>query len=158
MMKHFRDKAVRVLLYCLFGLSVAALIIQRWSSIAAIALFAVGTVISIVFFLESRSRHVETVVLLSRIKGKKSIQVDIDLNDDDLTKTESKATYQQIQEYVEEKHNLKVSSLYIAQVKRKHGIMEVENYNKGTKGGKQPSVTIEKQKAIEDALSYYQMI
>ncbi len=61
MMKHLRDKAVRVLLYCLFGLSVAALIIQRWSSIAAIALFAVGTVVSIVFFLESRSRHVATV-------------------------------------------------------------------------------------------------
>ncbi len=102
--------------------------------------------------------HVETVVLLSRIKGKKSIQVDIDLNDDDLTKIESKATYQQIQEYVQEKHNLKVSSLYIAQVKRKHGIMEAENYNKGTKGSKQPSVTLEKQNAIEDALTYYQMI
>ncbi len=56
------------------------------------------------------SSHVETVVLLSRTKGKKSIQVDIDLNDEDLTKSESKATYQQIQEYVEQKHNLKVSS------------------------------------------------
>lgn len=100
----------------------------------------------------------ETVVLLSRIKGKKSIQVDIDLNEDDLTTSESKATYQQIQEYVEEKHNLKVSSLYIAQVKRKHGIMEAVNYNKGTLGSKKPSVTIEKQKAIEDALSHYQMI
>ena len=57
-----------------------------------------------------KTTHVETVVLLSRTKGKKSIQVDIDLNDEDLTKSESKATYQQIQEYVEQKHNLKVSS------------------------------------------------
>ena len=106
----------------------------------------------------AHTHHVETVVLLSRIKGKKSIQVDIDLNDEDLTKSESKATYQQIQEYVEQKHNLKVSSLYIAQVKRKHGIIEAENYNMGSKGSKQPNVTIEKQNAIEDALTYYQMI
>ena len=51
-----------------------------------------------------------------------------------------------------------MSSLYIAQVKRKHGIMEAENYNKGTKGSKHPNVTLEMQSAIEDALSYYQMI
>lgn len=56
----------------------------------------------------------ETVVLLSRIKGNKSIQVDIDLNEVDLTKAESKATYLQIQDYVEKNYDLKVSSLYIA--------------------------------------------
>ena len=58
--------------------------------------------------------HVETVVLLSRIKGNKSIQVDIDLNEVDLTKAESKATYLQIQDYVEKNYDLKVSSLYTA--------------------------------------------
>lgn len=56
----------------------------------------------------------ETVVLLSRIKGNKSIQVDIDLNEVDLTKAESKATYLQIQDYVEKNYDLKVSSLYTA--------------------------------------------
>lgn len=61
MIKHFRDKAVRVLFYCLMGLSIGALMLQRWSSIAAIALFIVGTVVSIGVFLESRSRHVEAV-------------------------------------------------------------------------------------------------
>ena|SRR5690554_324925 len=76
------------------------------------ALFVNGTIGGYVpaydYFIKNRkyinsinSSHVETVVLLSRIKGKNSIHVDIDLNDDDLTKTESKATYQQIQEYVE---------------------------------------------------------
>lgn len=53
------------------------------------------------------SLHIETVVLLYRIKGKKSIQVDNDLNNDYLTRTESKATYRQIQEYVETKHKYK---------------------------------------------------
>lgn len=65
-----------------------------------------------IFF--THSRHVETVVLLSRIKGNKSIQVDIDLNEVDLTKAESKATYLQIQDYVEKNYDLKVSSLYTA--------------------------------------------
>ena len=66
------------------------------------------------FIYSDDSRHVETVVLLSRIKGNKSIQVDIDLNEVDLTKAESKATYLQIQDYVEKNYDLKVSSLYTA--------------------------------------------
>lgn len=73
----------------------------------------------------------------------------------DLTKAESKATYAEIKQYVLEKYNLKVSQLYIAQVKRKHGIIERINYNTGEGKARVP---LEKEKAIEDALKYFQMI
>lgn len=78
-----------------------------------------------------RSTHEETCVLLSKIKSCESITIDIPLDEMDLTKAESKATYPEIREYVKKKYNLNVSSLYIAQVKRMHGIIETENYNKG---------------------------
>ena len=76
-----------------------------------------------------RTAHVETVVLLSKLKSTTSIEVKIDLDEMDLTKSESKATYDEIKAYVLEQTGLKVSQLYIAQVKRKHGIIERENYN-----------------------------
>ena len=82
----------------------------------------------------------------------------IELDEMDLTKAESKATYAEIKDYVLEKYNLKVSQLYIAQVKRKHGIIERINYNVGESKAKVPQVPLEKEKAIEDALRYFQMI
>lgn len=84
--------------------------------------------------------------------------MEIDLDEMDLTKAESKATYAEIKEYVLEKHRLKVSQLYIAQVKRKHGIIERVNYNVGEGKAKVSQVPMEKEKAIEEALRYFQMI
>ena len=101
---------------------------------------------------------VETCVLLSKLKSTQHIDVKIDLDEMDLTKAESKATYAEIKQYVLEKHGLKVSQLYIAQVKRKHGIIERVNYNVGEGKTKVPQVPMEKEKAIEDALRYFQMI
>ena len=102
--------------------------------------------------------HVETVVLLSKLKSSKSIEVKIDLDEMDLTQAESKATYEEIKQYVMENVGLKVSQLYIAQVKRKHGLIERMNYNVGSGKAKVPQVPIEKEKAIEDALRHFKMI
>lgn len=102
--------------------------------------------------------HVETCVLLSKLKSTQHIKVEIDLDEMDLTKAESKATYAEIKQYVLEKYNLKVSQLYIAQVKRKHGIIERINYNTGEGKARVPKVPLEKEKAIEEALKYFQMI
>ena len=77
----------------------------------------------------------------------------------DLTSTESKATYKQIQNYVLEKFGFKVSNLYIAQVKEKCGIKERENYNKPKKEDlKQPICSVEKEEAIKDAFRHFKMI
>ena len=76
----------------------------------------------------------------------------------DLTKAESKATYAEIKEYVLDKYDFKVSQLYIAQVKRKHGIIERINYNIGEGKNRVPQVTLEKEAAIEDALRHFKMI
>ncbi len=74
--------------------------------------------------------HVETVALLSKLDVDKHIDVEIKLDELDLTSAESKATYAQIKEYILEKFNLKVSTLYIAQIKKKCGIVLREHYNK----------------------------
>ena len=76
----------------------------------------------------------------------------------DLTKVESKATYAEIKQYVLVKYGLKVSQLYIAQVKRKHGLIERINHNVGEGKNKVPQVTPEKEAAIEDALRHFKMI
>ncbi|MGI6502331.1 MAG: 23S rRNA methyltransferase [Anaerostipes sp.] len=76
----------------------------------------------------------------------------------DLTIAESKATYEKIKQYVLENTGFKVSQLYIAQVKRKHGLIERINYNLGDGKVKIPQVPIDKEKAIEDALSHFNMI
>ena len=77
----------------------------------------------------------------------------------DLTAAESNATYEQIKAHVLEHSGMKVSSLYIAQVKQKHGIIERENYNKPKSGdAKQPQCPPEKEKAIMEALEYFGMI
>ena len=73
--------------------------------------------------------HVETVVLLSKLNTKQHIEVELNLDELDLTAAESKATYDEIKAYVLEKYGLKVSSLYISQVKRKCGLDVGQNYN-----------------------------
>ena len=102
--------------------------------------------------------HVEAVVLLSKLKSTESIEVKIDLDEMDLTKSESKATYDEIKQYVLDNTGFKVSQLYIAQVKRKRGITERINYNVGEGKAKVPQVPVDKEKAIEDALRHFQMI
>ncbi|HGD2708009.1 TPA: 23S rRNA (uracil(1939)-C(5))-methyltransferase RlmD [Streptococcus agalactiae] len=105
------------------------------------------------------THHVETVALLSKLDVDKHIDVEIELNELDLTSAESKATYAQIKEYVWNKFELKVPTLYIAQIKRKCGIELREHYNKSKKE-KQiiPQCTPEKEKAIMDALRHFKMI
>lgn len=103
--------------------------------------------------------HVETIVLLSKLKSSKHIEVELKMEELDLTAAESKATYDQIKEYVLEKAGLKVSNLHIAQVKDKHGLEKRENYNlPKSNDARQPKCPEEKKKAIEDALVYFQMI
>ena len=76
----------------------------------------------------------------------------------DLTAAESKATYEEIKDYVLENSGLKVSNLYIAQVKQKCGIIERENYNKPkSQDAKQPQCPPEKEKAIMEALQHFEM-
>ena len=102
---------------------------------------------------------VETVCLLSKLNTKQHIEVELNLDELDLTSVESKATYDEIKAYILQKHGLKVSSLYIAQVKQKCGIIERENYNKAKSGdAKQPQCPPEKEAAIKEALIYFQML
>ena len=103
--------------------------------------------------------HVETVALLSKLDVDKHIDVEIELDELDLTSAESKATYAQIKEYVWNKFELKVPTLYIAQIKRKCGIELREHYSKSKKE-KQiiPQCTPEKEEAIMDALRHFKMI
>ena len=106
-----------------------------------------------------RCAHVETVCLLSKLNAKQHIEVDIHMDELDLTDAEKKATYSEIKEYVLEHTGLKVSSLYIAQVKQKCGIIERENYNKPkSDDAKQPQCPPDKEKAIKEALKHFGMI
>ena len=103
--------------------------------------------------------HVETVVLLSKLNTKQHIEVELNLDELDLTAAESKATYDEVKAYVLEKHGLKVSSLYISQVKRKCGLDVGQNYNLSKKeDAKVPQCPPEKEAAIMDALKHFQMI
>lgn len=106
-----------------------------------------------------QTEHVETVVLLSKLNTKQHIEVELNLDELDLTSAESKATYDEIKAYVLEKHGLKVSSLYISQVKRKCGLDVGQNYNLSKKeDAKVPQCPPEKEAAIMDALKHFQMI
>ena len=103
--------------------------------------------------------HVETVVLLSKLNTKQHVEVELNLDELDLTAAESKATYDEIKAYVLEKHGLKVSSLYISQVKRKCGLDVGQNYNLSKKeNAKVPQCPPEKEAAIMEALKHFQMI
>ena len=103
--------------------------------------------------------HVETVCLLSKLNAKQHIEINLDMDELDLTDAEKKATYQEIKAYVLEHTGLKVSHLYIAQVKQKYGIIERENYNKPkSEDARQPQCPPEKEKAITEALRHFGMI
>ena len=105
------------------------------------------------------TEHVETVCLLSKLQSKEHIEIEVTMDELDLTSAESKATYEEIKAYVLEHTGLKVSHLYIAQVKQKHGIIERENYNKPkSEDTKQPQCPPEKEKAIVEALKHFGMI
>ena len=102
--------------------------------------------------------HIETVVLLSQRRPDTHIDIKLDLSELDVTSAETKATYQEIKDYVLEKHGLKVSTLYISQVKAKCGIIERECYNKGEGKSRVPQCPKEKEEAIMDALRNFRMI
>ena len=104
------------------------------------------------------TEHVEVVCLLSKLKTYKHIDVELEMDELDLTAAESKATYAEIKQYVLDKTGHKASQLYIARVKRKHGLIERINYNLGEKEPKVPQVPPEKKQAIEDVLRYFKMI
>ena len=102
---------------------------------------------------------VETVCLLSKLKSANHIEVELNMDELDLTDAEKKATYEEIKAYVLENTGLKVSHLYIAQVKQKYGIIERENYNKPkSENSRQPQCPPEKEAAITDALKHFGMI
>ena len=104
--------------------------------------------------------HCETVVLLSKGEiDSKKVRVEFSLEDMDMSGFQKGATYEQIKAYVLEKFELKVSSLYISQIKRKCGLDVGQNYNLSKKeNAKVPKCPPEKEAAIMDALKYFQMI
>ena len=104
--------------------------------------------------------HVETVVLLSKgMIDSRKVKVDFSLEDMDLSELKGKATYAQIKEYVFNETGLKVSSLYIAQVKKKCGLEVGENFNlPKTENAKQPQVTPEKEEAIMKAFRHFGVV
>ena len=102
---------------------------------------------------------VETVVLLSQRKADDYIEIDLDLDEMDITSAETKATYREVQQYVLQTTGLMVSNLNIAQIKDKCGFDKRENYNKPrTANSRQPKCTPEKEKAIMDAFRHFGMI
>ena len=110
------------------------------------------------FPLESQST-VEAVLLLTKLNVERHIEAEVSMDELDVTAAESKATYNEIREHVWEHHQLRVSNLYIAQVKQKYGIIERENYNKPkSENAKQPKCPKEKEDTIVEALRHFQMI
>ena len=106
-----------------------------------------------------QTAHVETVCLLSKLHANQHIEVELQMDELDLTAAESKATYEEIKDYVLEHTGLKVSNLYIAQVKQKCGIIERENYNlPKSENSRQPKCPPEKEAAIREALEHFRMI
>ena len=106
------------------------------------------------------TEHVETVVLLSKGEvDSKKIRVEFSLEDMDMSEFQDGATYPQIKEYVLEHTGLKVSNLYISQIKRKCGIEVGKNYNlPKSEDSRQPQCPPEKEKAIREAFKYFGMI
>ena len=106
-----------------------------------------------------RTKHVEAVLLLSKLNVDRHIEAEVSMDELDVTAAESKATYNEIREHVWGHHQLRVSNLYIAQVKQKYGIIERENYNKPkSENAKQPKCPKEKEDVIVEALRHFQMI
>ena len=106
------------------------------------------------------TEHVETVVLLSKGEvDSKKIRVEFSLEDMDMSEFQDGATYTQIKDYVLEHSGLKVSNLYISQIKRKCGIEVGKNYNlPKSEDSRQPMCPPEKEKAIREAFKYFGMI
>ena len=106
------------------------------------------------------STHVETVVLLSKeMVDSRKVKVDFSLENMDLSEFKGKATYEQIKAYVLEQTGLKVSSLYIAQIKKKCGLDVGENFNLSkSENARQPQCTPEKEEAIMQAFKHFGMI
>ena len=107
-----------------------------------------------------QTAHIETVVLLSKGEvDSKKIRVEFSLEDMDMSEFQDGATYPQIKEYVLEHTGLKVSNLYISQIKRKCGIEVGKNYNlPKSEDSRQPQCPPEKEKAIREAFKYFGMI
>ena len=107
-----------------------------------------------------QSCHVETVVLLSKeMVDSRKVKVDFSLENMDLSEFKGKATYEQIKAYVLEQTGLKVSSLYIAQIKKKCGLDVGENFNLSkSENARQPQCTPEKEEAIMQAFKHFGMI
>ena len=125
----------------------------------------------------SHTGHVETVVLLSkgakgpvdlcsarteverRLVDSRKVKVDFSLEDMDLSEFKGKATYEQIKAYVLEQTGLKVSSLYIAQIKKKCGLDVGENFNlPKSENARQPQCTPEKEEAIMQAFKHFGIV
>ena len=106
------------------------------------------------------TEHIETVVLLSKGEvDSKKIRVEFSLEDMDMSEFQDGATYTQIKDYVLEHSGLKVSNLYISQIKRKCGIEVGKNYNlPKSEDSRQPQCPPEKEKAIREAMKYFGMI
>lgn len=106
------------------------------------------------------STHVETVVLLSKgMFNSRKVKVDFSLEDMDLSEFKGKATYEQIKAYVLEQTGLKVSSLYIAQIKKKCGLDVGENFNlPKSENARQPQCTPEKEEAIMQAFKHFGIV
>ena len=106
------------------------------------------------------TESVETVVLLSKGEvDSKKIRVEFSLEDMDMSEFQDGATYTQIKDYVLEHSGLKVSNLYISQIKRKCGIEVGKNYNlPKSEDSRQPLCPPEKEKAIREAFKYFGMI
>lgn len=113
-----------------------------------------------VVYRAPQTRQEETVVLLSKGEiDSKKVRVEFSLEDMDMSGFQKGATYEQIKAYVLEHTGLKVSSLYISQIKRKCGLDVGQNYNLSKKeDAKVPKCPPEKEAAIRDALKYFQMI
>ena len=107
-----------------------------------------------------KNAHVETVCLLSKLnETHQHIEVKVDMDEMDVTAAESKATYDEIREWVQENYGFHVTNLNIAQVKRKHGFDLRENFNKPkSPESRQPGCPEKKVMAIEEALRCFQMI
>ena len=107
-----------------------------------------------------RTPHIETVVLLSKGEiDSKKVRVEFSLEDMDMSEFQDGATYPQIKEYVLEHTGLKVSNLYISQIKRKCGLEVGKNYNlPKSEDSRQPQCPPEKEKAIREAFKYFGMI
>ena len=110
--------------------------------------------------LWDKGNTVETVVLLSKGEvDSKKIRVEFSLEDMDMSEFQDGATYTQIKDYVLEHSGLKVSNLYISQIKRKCGIEVGKNYNlPKSEDSRQPLCPPEKEKAIREAFKYFGMI